>query len=209
MSWGDRQVEYLRARWGIDTPRAIGLAVGMTRNAVIGKAHRLGLPDLGNPVGGGSREKHAPKPRAPYARRDESGAPKVTGVKAMRLAAAEAVAASSPAPQPKEPPVVIPSRFAKVKPIAHDGTALPMPVLGSGQCVWPVESGPQGHRFCGQPVEPGKPYCADHRARAKGAQSAKSTAIGRENARRQSQLNRAERESGAGFFHHGRGWKEL
>jgi GcrA cell cycle regulator len=202
MSWSDKEIAHLRTRWGVDTPRAIAVVVGKSRNAVIGKAHRLGLPDLGNPVGGGSREKHAPKPRPPYTRRDESGDLKRTGVRAARLLKkAETDRPKAPAALPVAPPVVIPSRFSKAKAVPYEGPALPLPALGSGQCVWPVESGAQGHRFCGEPVDPGKPYCAAHRARAKGAQSAESMAAGRENARRAAALSHARYgSSGPGFI---------
>lgn len=44
MSWTDERVEILKKLWAKETPAAeIAEVLGTTRNAVIGKAHRLGL----------------------------------------------------------------------------------------------------------------------------------------------------------------------
>lgn len=43
--WTDEKVDALRLRWSAGEPcRQIGAALGMSRSAIIGKAHRLGLP---------------------------------------------------------------------------------------------------------------------------------------------------------------------
>lgn len=83
--WTPVRIEYLRTWWGKPGVSAALIAgkLGCTKSATIGKAHRLGLPNLGNPVGksrfdpGFSSE---PSERTPYTRRDENGAMKVTGV---------------------------------------------------------------------------------------------------------------------------------
>jgi GcrA cell cycle regulator len=203
MSWSTRQIDYLRARWGKDPTRSISDALGMTRNAVIGKAHRIGLPDLGNPVGGGSRAKHAPKERVPYARRDDSGKPKVTGIKAARLLVKSEAVKAAPALPAEPPQPAIPSRFAKLAVLPQAGAA-PLLKLERGQCVWPVNKAGKGeeHRFCGQPAEPGRPYCTEHRQRAKGRRSEASMEAGRENARQQARLSQAQSlVGGPGIIH--------
>jgi len=53
--WTDQRIEILKALWeeGQLSASQIGQEIRMTRNAVIGKAHRLGLADKGKPRGGG------------------------------------------------------------------------------------------------------------------------------------------------------------
>jgi hypothetical protein len=42
--WGEEQIAVLRKSWGKDAAAEIAAELGCTRNAVIGKAHRLKLP---------------------------------------------------------------------------------------------------------------------------------------------------------------------
>ena len=64
MSWTDERVELLKKMWG-EGQSASQIAKelgGVTRNAVIGKVHRLGLSNRTG--GGGSAPKAEPKPKA-------------------------------------------------------------------------------------------------------------------------------------------------
>jgi GcrA cell cycle regulator len=49
--WTDERTGILRALWqeGLTT-REIGVRMGITKNAVVGKAHRLGLPKRQSPI---------------------------------------------------------------------------------------------------------------------------------------------------------------
>ncbi len=79
--WKASELEYLRRWWGTRSATNIGATLGRTRNSVIGKSHRLGLPDLGNPIGTGSTLHMKQRgERQPYKRRDETGVLKVTNV---------------------------------------------------------------------------------------------------------------------------------
>jgi hypothetical protein len=51
-----------------------------------------------------------------------------------------------------------------VPPAPTEFLALPLHELSDTQCRWPEGDGP--FVFCGQPVTLGRPYCADHNARA-------------------------------------------
>src|SRR5512136_1031948 len=69
MSWSDERVELLRKLWsdGLSAAQvAAELGAGVTRNAVIGKIHRLGLAERGKPA-------NAPRPRAPRPARATAG----------------------------------------------------------------------------------------------------------------------------------------
>jgi hypothetical protein len=45
-AWEPWQLQYVKDHWGKRPAREIGNEIGRTRNAVIGQAFRLGLPDI-------------------------------------------------------------------------------------------------------------------------------------------------------------------
>ena len=104
LEWTAERTRALKELWkeGLSTSE-IGRRLGLTKNAVIGKAHRLALPRRPSPIRRQVRE-----------------------AEVIRLDA-----------------------------------------LSTGMCSWPEgEPGTRGFRFCGKPTLPGKPYCANHCARA-------------------------------------------
>jgi GcrA cell cycle regulator len=144
MSWTDERIELLKKLWdqGLSASQiADQLAMGVTRNAVIGKAHRLGLKSRPSPV------------------KTEASAP----AKAAKEAAATAApAAPSAAPAPAAP------KKAKVPAKPQRVTLLD---LSDKICKWPIgHPGDEDFHFCGKPVNPGTPYCAEHCAQAYQAQ---------------------------------------
>lgn len=95
MSWTDERIETLRKMWdsGLTATQIAEELGGVSRNAVIGKAHRLGLASRPSPVKANAAEpKPAPAPAAPPAPKPAPPAP------APRTAAP--VAAPTPAPAP-------------------------------------------------------------------------------------------------------------
>ena len=105
MSWTEERIERLKAMWtkGATASQIADELGGVSRNAVIGKAHRLGLESRPSPVKPGEeKEKKAPAKAAP--------APKAAPAKTAAPKPAPAVArppaaeASSPAvaPAPKQ-----------------------------------------------------------------------------------------------------------
>ncbi|NHN87369.1 GcrA family cell cycle regulator [Acetobacter conturbans] len=108
MEWTDETIARLKALWqeGLSTAE-IGRQLGITKNAVVGKAHRLALPPRPSPIRrqdgkgtvkksaeGGERPK-APSPRKPVKVEAVSGIPSVPDV--VSVAPAEQVAASAKA----------------------------------------------------------------------------------------------------------------
>ncbi len=76
MSWTDDRIEKLRKLWakGLSASQIAGeIGDGVTRNAVIGKAHRLGLKSRPSPVKSDPKKpkKPAPKPTAAPASDDK------------------------------------------------------------------------------------------------------------------------------------------
>ena len=91
MSWTDERIDRLKSMWtkGATASQIAEELGGVSRNAVIGKAHRLGLESRPSPVKPGEeKEKKAKAPPAP---------------KAAKPTTAAAPKAAAPAPQPKEP----------------------------------------------------------------------------------------------------------
>ena len=67
MSWTDERIESLRSMWekGLTASQIADELGGVSRNAVIGKAHRLGLKSRPSPVKATEKVAKAPKPAAP------------------------------------------------------------------------------------------------------------------------------------------------
>lgn len=67
MSWTDERIEQLRSMWekGLTASQIADELGGVSRNAVIGKAHRLGLKSRPSPVKATEKVVKAPKPATP------------------------------------------------------------------------------------------------------------------------------------------------
>ena len=134
MSWTDERVETLKKMWaeGQSASQIAKELGGVTRNAVIGKVHRLGLS---NRVGGGATEGDEPEvaasPAATAAPRAEPAPKPVAAEAPTRPAAPERVA---PEPRPV-PPAAAPTATV---------TALPIPlrkaIIPAGQPLPPQPS---------------------------------------------------------------------
>ncbi|MFZ2997101.1 GcrA family cell cycle regulator [Sphingobium sp.] len=92
MSWTDERIDQLKAMWerGLTASQIAEELGGVSRNAVIGKAHRLGLQSRPSPV----KANDAPKKAAPVPPR------KVVPVAAPAAEAPRAAAPVSSAPEP-------------------------------------------------------------------------------------------------------------
>ena len=64
MNWNDERVELLRKLWqdGLSASQIAAQLGGVSRNAVIGKVHRLKLSARGRATAAAARPKKAPKP---------------------------------------------------------------------------------------------------------------------------------------------------
>ncbi|MFV0332825.1 MAG: GcrA family cell cycle regulator [Tropicimonas sp.] len=185
MSWTDERVETLKRMWG-EGQSASQIAKelgGVTRNAVIGKVHRLGLS---NRNGGGNEKAKAAEPVAEKPAKVE--APRARPVKEEASApqpAPEAKArpepVSEPSPEPA-PPVrrqiipagqplppqpsaneISPEALASVREVEKKARKLTLMELTERTCKWPVgDPATEDFWFCGLPVQQGKPYCEAH-----------------------------------------------
>src|SRR5689334_25351360 len=101
MSWTEERIERLKKMWhdGATASQIADELGGVSRNAVIGKAHRLGLEQRPSPVKPGDEKevkKAAPAPAATAPK----AAPKAEAPKA----------AAAPAPTPAAPQAATPPR---------------------------------------------------------------------------------------------------
>ncbi len=149
MAWTDERVETLKKLWaeGLSASQIAGRLGSVTRNAVIGKVHRLGLSGRATT----SRMKsHRPRPRM-AAKRLVKGRLSPLGNPAFRALYTET--------DPYQPPVeelVIPANERKY-----------IQTLTECNCRWPIGD-PQASdfHFCGKNKVPGLPYCEFHARRA-------------------------------------------
>ena len=145
MSWTPERIGELEKLWaeGLSTAE-IGRRLGVSKNAVVGKAHRLRLPGRQSPIDPNRR-------RANGARRPSR--PRAAPAKKAATPIAAAVPKPQPAPRVEAPPPPRPKKRAK----PHNGPS----------CQWPYgDPRLPGFHFCGEPAEQGKPYCSEHCALA-------------------------------------------
>jgi GcrA cell cycle regulator len=177
MAWTEERIALLTKYWqeGHSASQiAEALGEGLTRNAVIGKAHRLGLASRPSPLKGADagaeakdgrnrRRVAAPAPAEDPAATTDNGADE-----AATAAVAEAAPVAPAVPAAPPPAAPAPRRAGRASEKVRRVTLLD---LNDRICKWPIghPDEPDFH-FCGKPVSPGFPYCPEHCALAYQAQ---------------------------------------
>ena len=159
--WTDDRIELLKARWSQGaSARQISeeFGCGMTRNAVLGKLHRLGIARGSRHAVAGRKASAAER-----ARRSDSGL--------LRPPPAPDMGGLRPRQQRS-----VPAWVRDAKPYIDDpllDVAVPTSQrrsfleLDNRTCRWPIgDPGKPDLQFCGAEPREGKPYCAPHCARA-------------------------------------------
>ena len=156
MEWTDETIARLRQFWAEGHSTAeIGRRMGISKNSVVGKAHRLNLEGRPSPI---RREGGAASPDEPAPRR-------VSGPTLQPLVAeATVVAEAETSLPPPPPPAPAESRAEAPRPRAVRPLPAPRPPR-THSCCWPLgDPGTSSFRFCDAGAMPGKPYCAEHAA---------------------------------------------
>jgi GcrA cell cycle regulator len=141
MGWTDERVELLKKLWadGLSASQIAKQLGGVTRNAVIGKVHRLGLSGRAAPS-----QPARPAFKAPRAPR--------------------AAVAAPAAPRRIEAPAPVPVAAMPTPPVVYKeepGSATVL-TLGAHMCKWPIgDPASDSFSFCGRRSSDG-PYCSDH-----------------------------------------------
>ena len=159
MSWTDERIEQLRRLWaeGHSASQIAGTLGGVSRNAVIGKIHRLGLSGRVKTPRPATRRAAPPPAQAPSPAM-AAAATRPKPAQAPRVMAAGAAAVKvverdvyEVAPEP---------RVAEIVPL-HGGIALMD--LKASSCRWPIgDPSTDNFSFCGARTETGATYCAAH-----------------------------------------------
>ncbi|MEM8972582.1 MAG: GcrA family cell cycle regulator [Pseudomonadota bacterium] len=160
MPWSDERVYLLKRMWGEGrTAAQIAKELGgVTRNAVIGKAHRLGLSK--------NRDrkrilKSTPEPKL----ESPQPAPKKHEVPTTKPpeptpARRKIVLADKHLPPQPSPDDFRPEALASQRTVQKNALRLSLMELTERTCKWPFgDPASEDFWFCGLPVEPGKPYC--------------------------------------------------
>jgi GcrA cell cycle regulator len=147
MEWSEETIVHLRGLWAEGHSTAeIGRRLGVSKNAVVGKAHRLDLTARPSPI----------RRDGPSASPPRRSPPRTVGPTLPPLSSAQPLAAvqhAIAAPRPR--PLPVPTRVAPPPP--------PRPYGRLVACCWPIgEPGTREFHFCDAESVPGKPYCTEH-----------------------------------------------
>lgn len=168
MSWTDDRVELLKKMWteGQSASQIAKELGGVTRNAVIGKVHRLGLSNRAGSASTPAPEKKPAKAEA---------APKAEPKKASKAAPQEKVIEVTIAPRkpivpagqplPPQPSAneISPEALANVREVEKTAKKISLMDLTERTCKWPIgDPATEDFWFCGLAVQQGKPYCEAH-----------------------------------------------
>jgi len=188
MSWTEERIERLKKMWhdGATASQIADELGGVSRNAVIGKAHRLGLEARPSPVKPGEEKD-----------KESAKAPKAAAKPAPVREPQPAVEPAPPQPQPQRErplpqnakgeniqyrsvgpggfirqgpgdtqapiPPAPPRRLVPAKPSAEVADKTSLLDLNDRICKWPIgHPGEPDFHFCGQAANPGYPYCVQH-----------------------------------------------
>ena len=154
MSWTDERVTVLKKLWaeGHSASQIAKQLGGVTRNAVIGKVHRLGLSGRATPSRPVKRPPRLARPKPRF----------------VAATAATATPAASPAlPGPVDVPA-LPERsqaLTALPPLPmDDGVPATILTLRDSMCKWPIgDPADPKFAFCGRKADCG-PYCTEHAA---------------------------------------------
>lgn len=149
MGWTDERTTTLKKLWldGLSASQIARQLGGVTRNAVIGKVHRLGLSARAEPSQPARPAFKAPRPPRPAAQTMPSAPRRVMPKESSTQN--EVVPAASTTPS-------LPA-FREEEP----GSATSL-TLGSHMCKWPIgDPSNDGFTFCGRRSQEG-PYCMEH-----------------------------------------------
>ena len=163
MVWDEETIRHLRELWaqGLSTAE-IGRRLNVSKNAIVGKAHRLELDGRPSPI---RRDGAKPPTERPPAH------PRMAGptLPPLASAGAQSMTAASSNIQPLRSAPMMGLRAMVAPPVVAPAPRVVMPSApiqarrSAPSCCWPIgEPGTKTFRFCDDTSVPGKPYCDQH-----------------------------------------------
>jgi GcrA cell cycle regulator len=157
MDWSEERIAELGRLWaeGLSASKIAGQLGGVSRNAVIGKVHRLGLPGR-KTASRASKAKPSNKSCQTAPARSARLVSAVQGALALKPVAA-------PEPRPKPRLVIVPEPEPELELELEIAAGVTLLDLDEDMCRWP-EGDPKApdFHFCGQPSVESQSYCARH-----------------------------------------------
>lgn len=159
LSWTDERVEQLKKLWqdGLSASQiAARLGAGLTRNAVIGKVHRLNLS-------GRAQQPRSATPRQPRKAREPSlPGQNGHGKPSLPTAGSNALKAQPRAEMQPRPQSLAEPQPLRLVDLPRDGRVTILH-LSDKTCKWPIgDPGTEEFCFCGHSPRDGSPYCEYH-----------------------------------------------
>lgn len=158
MAWTDEMVDQLRAMWieGLTTGE-IGKRLGVSKNSIVGKVHRLGLSGRPSPIKkkeeSGAETNFSETVVKPVVEKPVTKEPKQAKAKVEKAAPAETT--------PFEKTVER-TGFSPKAANRHGGKTM-LTDLDNHTCRWPIgDPKDENFHFCGKKVRIGQTYCDEH-----------------------------------------------
>ncbi len=140
MAWTEEMIDDLKQMWkeGLTT-NEIAKRLGVSKNSIVGKVHRLNLKARPSPI---KKKEENPAPVTVVS--EETSAKKTSGtIKKINITAVNVISAK---PQKKD-------------------SCIKLTELDSHTCRWPIgDPRDDNFCFCGKAVRSGQTYCEDHSA---------------------------------------------
>jgi GcrA cell cycle regulator len=188
MSWTPERVDILKNMWseGQSASQIAAELGGVTRNAVIGKVHRLGLSNRGNtskkePQLSGKTEKPKNQKAVKGVKNTFSQSNKSNIMKDVKQDVSESIkqgsgknpfqntnksiifTANQPLPPQPSTSEISEETLKSVKSLEQKSKKLSLMELTERTCKWPIgDPATEEFWFCGHISEQGKPYCETH-----------------------------------------------
>ncbi len=154
MAWTEKMVEDLKIMWkqGLTTGE-IGKRLGVSKNSIVGKVHRLQLDARPSPI----KKKDEEQENAAVAATAETKPAAVKAKTEKKTELREEIPAAAPQPVAEKPAVVRKNVAGDVK----------LTDLDNHTCRWPIgDPKDENFHFCGRKVRIGQTYCEEHAALA-------------------------------------------
>lgn len=168
MAWTDQMVEDLKKMWkeGLTTGE-IGKRLGVSKNSIVGKVHRLGLSGRPSPIKKktDAAPQEAKKETSPQNSKTEA-APADVSMPQKESPAVKATEKKAPAVEKEEISEPLAFKSTPRYEISREGK-IALTELDNHTCRWPIgDPKDENFHFCGRRVRLGQTYCEEHAALA-------------------------------------------